>query len=94
MAIFAGASKLKVLMEPKLKKKSTEGYADGRMLLLERLPARTYIDADEDKSKELLAQCSELVIDDGDEEIARHPTTNEEIRQCCSDIKVRFFFEK
>ena len=81
-------------MEPKLKKKSAEGYADGGILSLERLPMRQYIDADEDKSKELLAQCHEIAIDDADEEIVKHPATNEEIRQCCADIKVSYSFKK
>ena len=81
---------MKILMDPKLKKKSTEGYAEGKMLLVERLNARAYMDAEDDKSKELLALCNEIFIDHNDIEITNHPATTEEIRQCCADVKVSF----
>ena len=84
----AGAAKLNLLMHPEKKKKSAEGYADGKMLLGDKLPARAYIEAEEDKSKELLSQSHQIIIDDEDKAIALHPATTEELRLCCQDIKV------
>ncbi|OQV19616.1 pre-rRNA processing protein FTSJ3 [Hypsibius exemplaris] len=83
-----GAAKLNLLMNPAKKKKSSEGYADGKVLLQEKLPARSYINAAEDKSKELLSQCHEIIIDDEDKSIAGNSATTDEIRECCADIKV------
>lgn len=83
-----GANKLNLLMNPEKKKKSAEGYGDGKLLLLEKLSARQYVEAEEDKSKELLAGCHEIVFDEEDKEIGTNPNTTEEIKECCRDIKV------
>ncbi|XP_055348065.1 pre-rRNA 2'-O-ribose RNA methyltransferase FTSJ3-like [Paramacrobiotus metropolitanus] len=82
---MTGAAKLSLLMHPERKKKSAEGYGDGKMLLLERLRAQDYIDADDDRSKELLSACHEIVIDD---ELKKNPATTEEVILGCQDIKV------
>lgn len=84
-----GANKLNVLMNPEKKKKSAEGYSDAKtLLLLERLGAKQYIDAEEDKSKDLLSGCHQIVFGDEDEDILKDPSTTEEIKECCRDIKV------
>ncbi|GAV09314.1 hypothetical protein RvY_18878 [Ramazzottius varieornatus] len=84
----AGAAKLNLLLHPEKKKKSAEGYAEGKVLLGDKLAARAYIEAEEDKSKELLSQCHQIVIDEEDKGIATHPATTDELRLCCQDIKV------
>ncbi|XP_060839397.1 pre-rRNA 2'-O-ribose RNA methyltransferase FTSJ3 [Rhopalosiphum padi] len=66
------------------KKPKAEGYPDNTTILFKQLPVSTYIQA---KNPAIALQDAyEIVLDDPI--IANHPSTTNEIKECCKDIKV------
>lgn len=69
---------------PEKHKAKAEGYPEGDYTLYHRVPVLDFIRCED--HLELLGQCSEVVLDN--QEVLNHPTTTEEIKECCKDIKV------
>lgn len=69
---------------PEKYKAKAEGYPEGDYTLYHRVPVLDFIRCED--HLELLGKCSELVLDN--QEVLNHPTTTEEIKECCKDIKV------
>ncbi|XP_025404796.1 pre-rRNA processing protein FTSJ3 [Sipha flava] len=66
------------------KKPKAEGYPDNTTILYKQLPVSTYMTY---KNPAIALQDAyEIVFDD--ENIANHPSTTNEIKECCKDIKV------
>merc|ERR1712083_1253861 len=73
------------LMNPERKKKApAEGYETGQTLLYNKAKASEFILGD--KPIHVLNNCHEIIIDEG--RIKKHPKTNQEIIECCKDIRV------
>ncbi|XP_026937013.1 pre-rRNA 2'-O-ribose RNA methyltransferase FTSJ3 isoform X1 [Sagmatias obliquidens] len=66
------------------KKPKAEGYAEGDLTLYHRTSVTDFLRAA--NPVDFLSKASEISLDD--EELARHPTTTEDIRACCQDIRV------
>ncbi|XP_044733216.1 pre-rRNA 2'-O-ribose RNA methyltransferase FTSJ3 [Chrysoperla carnea] len=77
-------NKLNVYHPEKQKKAKAEGYPENDYTLYHKLPVFDFISSD--SAVEALQHASEIVIDD--EKILNHPSTTNEIKECCKDIKV------
>lgn len=69
---------------PEKQKAKAEGYPEGDYTLYHRVSVLDFIRCED--HLELLGQCSEVVLDN--QEVLDHPSTTEEIKECCKDIKV------
>ncbi|KAG0423757.1 hypothetical protein HPB47_000483 [Ixodes persulcatus] len=69
---------------PEKQKAKAEGYPEGDYTLYHRVSILDFIRCED--HLELLGQCSEVVLDN--QEVLDHPSTTEEIKECCKDIKV------
>lgn len=66
------------------KKPKAEGYPDNTTILFKQLPVSTYMTC---KNPAIALQDAyEIVLDDP--KISNHPSTTNEIKECCKDIKV------
>uniref|UniRef100_A0A915IK04 Uncharacterized protein n=1 Tax=Romanomermis culicivorax TaxID=13658 RepID=A0A915IK04_ROMCU len=77
------------LLHPEKRKKRAEGYAEGDYTLHHCLTAKNFIESD--KHLEDLADTNQIVFSkdcEVDQSIFNHPSTTEEIKACCLDIKV------
>uniref|UniRef100_A0A8D0L8L9 pre-rRNA processing protein FTSJ3 n=1 Tax=Sphenodon punctatus TaxID=8508 RepID=A0A8D0L8L9_SPHPU len=66
------------------KKPKAEGYEDGAMTMYYRFTLTEFLKAP--NPVDFLSKASEITLDN--EELERHSTTTEELRQCCRDIRV------
>ncbi|ESO12619.1 hypothetical protein HELRODRAFT_159187 [Helobdella robusta] len=72
------------LVHPDKISKKAEGYDENNYLQMHKLSAVKFItDAN---FLELFKHCTEIVLDD--ESIISHPSTTDEIKECCKDIQV------
>jgi len=77
-------NKLSVFHPEKQKKAKPEGYPENDYTLHHKLSVAEFIASD--NVVDALQRASEIVLDDP--EIANHPLTTAEIKECCKDIKV------
>ncbi|XP_046964804.1 pre-rRNA 2'-O-ribose RNA methyltransferase FTSJ3 [Vanessa cardui] len=73
-----------ILHPEKQKKAKAEGYKENDYTTFHSISVSEFLDKDD--PIDLLQGCSEIILDD--EEIANHPRTTTEIKECCKDIKV------
>lgn len=77
-------NKLSVFHPEKQKKAKPEGYPENDYTLHHKLSVAEFIASD--NVVDALQRASEIMLDDP--EIANHPLTTAEIKECCKDIKV------
>lgn len=77
-------NKLSVYHPENQKKAKAEGYPENDYTLYHKISARDFLSRD--SAVEVLQVASEITFDDP--EIAAHPLTTPEIKECCKDIKV------
>nr|XP_026495390.1 pre-rRNA processing protein FTSJ3 [Vanessa tameamea] len=73
-----------ILHPEKQKKAKAEGYKENDYTTFHSFSVSEFLDKDD--PIDLLQGCSQIILDD--EEIANHPRTTTEIKECCKDIKV------
>ncbi|CAH2086425.1 unnamed protein product [Euphydryas editha] len=73
-----------ILHPEKQKKAKAEGYKENDYTTFNSISVSEFLDKDD--PIDLLQGCSEILLDD--EEVANHPKTTNEIKECCKDIKV------
>lgn len=73
-----------ILHPEKQKKAKAEGYNDNDYTTFNSISVSEFLEKDD--PIDLLQGCSEILLDDAD--IANHPKTTNEIKECCKDIKV------
>ncbi|XP_050344839.1 pre-rRNA 2'-O-ribose RNA methyltransferase FTSJ3 [Nymphalis io] len=73
-----------ILHPEKQKKAKAEGYKENDYTTFHSFSVSEFLDKDD--PIDLLQGCSEIILDD--DEIANHPRTTTEIKECCKDIKV------
>ncbi|CAB3242283.1 unnamed protein product [Arctia plantaginis] len=76
---------MNILHPEKQKKAKAEGYQENDYTTHHKVLLSQFLDPDQDPI-DLLQGCSEIVIDVKD--VAEHPKTTAEIKECCKDIKV------
>ncbi|XP_041347432.1 pre-rRNA 2'-O-ribose RNA methyltransferase FTSJ3-like isoform X2 [Gigantopelta aegis] len=72
------------LIHPEKKRRHREGYPEGDYTLFHTLHVSKFMESD--NFIELLANASEIVLDDA--KVAEHRATTQEIKECLKDIKV------
>lgn len=77
-------NKISIFHPEKQKKAKPEGYPDNDYTLHHKLSVAEFIASD--NVVDVLQRASEIVLDDP--EVANHPLTTAEIKECCKDIKV------
>ncbi|KAJ9588147.1 hypothetical protein L9F63_018472, partial [Diploptera punctata] len=77
-------NKLRVYHPEKQKKAKAEGYPENDYTLYRKVPVKDFLAAE--NAVNILEVASEITFDDL--EIASHPLTTSEIKECCKDIKV------
>lgn len=81
---FYHTLRLNLVTRDKTKKAKAEGYAEGQISLVQKLPASQFLTDTE--YLDLLANATEIVFDD--KRVLTHPATNDVIKTSCQDIRV------